>query len=270
MSGLPRWLSGKESACQHRRHRRCGFNGATVEHDWACVRAHHTHTHTRSMFYRQVNNEGKKLTLECLLCANTSNIYFYLIPTPHFVPHTYLILLCIIWLIWLMAQWSEEIHLRSHQLVNVVSVPFKGVLWSQCAPLLAVITEVLVPSEETWAGPTTWEQWKILSISAIESTSFKLPFMGRKEKGRLILPLSTYKGFCFALLFVPLILIALNTKICTRPHWVFNTDFWCSKLKPWFLCLWEPLFCLQNAIRIILKTLGWGNDHNFPHIQTSS
>ena len=140
---------------------------------------------------------------------------------------------------------------------------------TQCS--LAVITEVLVPSEEMWAGPTTLEQWKILSSSAIASTSFKLPFIGRKEeKGSLILPLFTYKGFCFALLFVPLILIALNSKICTRPHWVFNTDFWCSKLKPWFLCLWEPLFCLQNALSIILKTLGWRNDHNFSHIQTSS
>ena len=155
----------------------------------------------------------------------------------------------------------------------------RGSLITVCSPsfqyrtqsFLAVITEVLVPSEETWAGPTTLEQWKILLISAIESTSFKLPFMGRKEdKGSLILPLFTYKGFCFALLFVPLILIALNIKICTRSHWVFNIDFWCSKLKPWFLCLWEPLSCLQNALSIILKTLGWRNDHNFPHIQTSS
>ena len=24
--GLPRWLSGKETACQHRKHRRCGFS----------------------------------------------------------------------------------------------------------------------------------------------------------------------------------------------------------------------------------------------------
>ena len=111
----------------------------------------------------------------------------------------------------------------------------------------------------------------VFTSSAIASTSFKLPFMGRKEeKGSLILLLFTYKGFCFALPFVPLILIALNSKICTRPHWVFNTDFWCSKLKPWFLCLWEPIFCLQNALSIILKTLGWRNDHNFPHIQTSS
>ena len=87
ITGLPRWLSGKESACQCRRYRRCGFNPwfdkipggngnplqyscldnsmdrgvwqATVHRvaksltwlsDWAHRRAHtHTHTHTQNL-----------------------------------------------------------------------------------------------------------------------------------------------------------------------------------------------------------------------------
>jgi len=31
--GLPRWLSGKESAYQCRRHRRCGFDPWVGQHD---------------------------------------------------------------------------------------------------------------------------------------------------------------------------------------------------------------------------------------------
>ena len=26
LKGIPKWLSGKESTCQHRRHKRCGFD----------------------------------------------------------------------------------------------------------------------------------------------------------------------------------------------------------------------------------------------------
>ena len=32
--GLPRWLSGKESTCQFRKHRRCGFNSCVRNIPW--------------------------------------------------------------------------------------------------------------------------------------------------------------------------------------------------------------------------------------------
>ena len=36
--GLPRWLSGKEPACQCRRHKRCGFNPWVGKIPWRRAR----------------------------------------------------------------------------------------------------------------------------------------------------------------------------------------------------------------------------------------
>lgn len=159
---------------------------------------------------------------------------------PTSVPHAYLILLCS------NCISSEKLRNPSkitQQVNGVVIEPWLSDYNALSSAQDAVLPAA--PSERAWAGPALWEGGRFSQfLQRNQLLSTFLSQERKEEKAGLILPLFTSKGFCFALLFVPLILLALNTKVCSRPRWVSNNGFWCSKLKQWFLCLWEASLCL--------------------------